>query len=368
MERLWYVHREYSSLIEARTHQLGARRKLLNDGLRAQYTAFLDKLCFQKDLSLSDAATGAYFLFLMLRDSEAIHLYENFKEKKGGETSSKSEIAKEFFDYLDAYICLKKVDLDGVQKIAEQYKDHPVSRIRERFGVLRTHVEEANSVSPVFATTTKETNKSSSKPAFNLHVKGEASLQISYQNLTEDVTINYYVMDIELLFSTSPFSVTSENTSKFSYVLPTFSETIPVAEMDKKNDSETGNYRHPIPEKYGGSNLMVEVKTHEMRKSSAYFANKMNVMVVDSFGQLQVTDSESGKPLPKSYVKVYSRNGAAGSSSSFYKDGYTDIRGIFDFASLSNEKLRKVKKFAILVISEKHGALITEANPPPLEI
>ena len=367
MERLWYVHREYSPLIEARTHQLGERRKLLNDGLRVQYTAFLDKLCFQEDLSLSDAATGAYFLFLMLRDAEAIQLYERYKEKEE-DTGKKGrgKLSKEFLDYLEAYICVKKVDLEGAKKISEQYRGHSIPRIRERFDILRTHTEEALSVSPIFATEKKETSFASTKPAFNLSVKGDAGFTIAYQNLTESLVVNYYVMDIELLFSTSPFSVTSENTSKFSYVLPTHFETIPLDKLKKESEQDKGKLTHPIPEKYSGSNLMVEVKGHEIRKSAAYFANKMKVMVVDSFGQLQVTDSESGKPLPKAYVKVYSRKGGSGSGGAFYKDGYTDVRGIFDYASLSNEKLRSVKKFAVLVISEKHGALITEANPPPL--
>ena len=58
-------------------------------------------------------------------------------------------------------------------------------------------------------------------------------------------------------------------------------------------------------------------------------------------------------------VKVYT------DTSSFFKDGYTDIRGVFDYASLTNDKLQSVKRFAILVMSEEKGAYITEANPPP---
>ena len=53
-----------------------------------------------------------------------------------------------------------------------------------------------------------------------------------------------------------------------------------------------------------------------------------------------------------------------GSSESFYKDGYTDVRGLFDFVSLNNDKLSRVSKFAILVIADDHGAVIVEAQPP----
>jgi hypothetical protein len=48
----------------------------------------------------------------------------------------------------------------------------------------------------------------------------------------------------------------------------------------------------------------------------------------------------------------------------FYKDGYTDLRGRFDYASLSTDDLGGVRKFAILILSEDHGALVREATPP----
>jgi len=48
----------------------------------------------------------------------------------------------------------------------------------------------------------------------------------------------------------------------------------------------------------------------------------------------------------------------------FHKDGYTDIRGRFDHASVSGPPLPPVEKFAILVLDEKHGALIQEVAAP----
>ena len=48
----------------------------------------------------------------------------------------------------------------------------------------------------------------------------------------------------------------------------------------------------------------------------------------------------------------------------FYKDGYTDLRGCFDYVSLSTPDLDQVAKFSLLVMSEEHGALIRELHPP----
>ena len=93
--------------------------------------------------------------------------------------------------------------------------------------------------------------------------------------------------------------------------------------------------------------------------------------------------------MNKAYVKVYARlkNGTV----RFFKDGYTDLRGRFDYASLNGpdevkpvdtaapspspsgrldfqmlrpNELSHVAKLAILVLSETHGAAVRELNPP----
>jgi hypothetical protein len=40
---------------------------------------------------------------------------------------------------------------------------------------------------------------------------------------------------------------------------------------------------------------------------------------------------------------------------SFYKDGYTDLRGRFDYASLSTSSIDTIEKFAIFIMSDDLG-------------
>jgi hypothetical protein len=61
-------------------------------------------------------------------------------------------------------------------------------------------------------------------------------------------------------------------------------------------------------------------------------------------------------------VKVYARH--RGGAVEFYKDGYTDLRGWFDYATLSTNDLDRVERFAILVVSDQAGSAILEAGPP----
>ena len=48
----------------------------------------------------------------------------------------------------------------------------------------------------------------------------------------------------------------------------------------------------------------------------------------------------------------------------FLKDGYTDLRGRFDYASLNTNEVDDADRLAVLVISDDFGAVVREAAPP----
>jgi len=64
----------------------------------------------------------------------------------------------------------------------------------------------------------------------------------------------------------------------------------------------------------------------------------------------------------KVYVKAYAR--LADGSVKFHKDGYTDLRGRFDYSSVNTPERQAVERFAILVLSEDRGAVIRDVAPP----
>ena len=61
-------------------------------------------------------------------------------------------------------------------------------------------------------------------------------------------------------------------------------------------------------------------------------------------------------------MKVYAK--LADGSVKFHKDGYTDVRGRFDYASVNTPERRAVERFAVLVLSDDRGAVIREVAPP----
>jgi hypothetical protein len=93
-----------------------------------------------------------------------------------------------------------------------------------------------------------------------------------------------------------------------------------------------------------------------------HYANDLTTQLANQVGQLRVQRASDRGALPATYVKVYARK--HGGAVAFFKDGYTDLRGWFDYASISTTELDQVERFAILVCSDQAGAAILEAAPP----
>jgi hypothetical protein len=129
-----------------------------------------------------------------------------------------------------------------------------------------------------------------------------------------------------------------------------------------KLDPKQKTTKFTIPAALQASNVLVEISGGGQTRTQAAFANAMTVRTSENYGQVTVLEQQSGKPLAKTYVKVYAqtRDGQV----KFYKDGYTDLRGKFDYTSVSTNELDNVEKFSLLVMSEAKGALIREAMPP----
>ena len=117
-----------------------------------------------------------------------------------------------------------------------------------------------------------------------------------------------------------------------------------------------------LPKQFHNSNVMVEILAGSQTRSQANYANSLAVQVVANYGHVKVAHADSGKPLAKVYVKVYAR--MADGRVRFYKDGYTDLRGRFDYSSLNTNELDFVRKFSLLILSETAGAVVREADPP----
>jgi hypothetical protein len=66
--------------------------------------------------------------------------------------------------------------------------------------------------------------------------------------------------------------------------------------------------------------------------------------------------------LTKAYVKVFAKT--IHGNVVFFKDGYSDIRGQFDYATMLLDNNENVQSFVLLVNSLNNGNAIIECKPP----
>src|SRR5262249_44989825 len=135
-----------------------------------------------------------------------------------------------------------------------------------------------------------------SEPAIDVAVSA-AGINLSWQNV-ETGTLSYIPMDVELLFSRSPFA--SQAGRQFALPKPAGAQTLRLRAGKRK-------VTVPVPDELLKKNMLVEVSTAGKTKVAPYFASEMDVKLTENYGQLRVTDAAGAKPLSKVYVKVYAK-------------------------------------------------------------
>ena len=349
VERKAYQRLEYWPLVNARAHRLGKENQILNGLFHSQYTRFLKILSYRRALDDEDLMSLTCYLFRQGRVGKALDFFERVQPAN---LSTKIQ-----YDYLQAYAGFYTGKLRVSRAVAEQHAEHPVERWRNLFANVLSQLEEIDgkkaSIVDDDNLTQQQTSAADKEVALDFRIEGR-TVEVDYQNLTS-VNVNFYAMDIELLFSRNPFVQLEEG--QFTYIVPN-------ATMEVALDGDKKVHRFEIPQNYQKSNLLVELTGGGKRQSGTYFAHDLALQLTENYAQLRVTDRASQSPLPRTYVKVYARY--RDGSTKFYKDGYTDLRGRFDYGALSTSDIDRVERFALLVMSDEHGALVREARAPKM--
>ena len=162
-------------------------------------------------------------------------------------------------------------------------------------------------------------------------------------------------MDVELLFSRSPFS--QQDGGRLNSIEPNLAEKRKLVSA-----KSTADVSIDIPDKLKNKNLVIEVIGGGLVRNLVLYANSLVVNVSPNMGRLQVLTKRGLQPLEGAYVKVYARD--QGGAAKFYKDGYTDLRGQFDYTSLSTNELESTQRFSLLILHPEHGTIVRETEPP----
>lgn len=363
-EQLSFEQLDYKPLVVARAHQLGPKRVILNPSLSAQYQRLLELLAYQAAIAPAQRMQLCYYLLLQNRLDEALQWFDQVQPEML-ETRLQ-------YDYFDAYLEFYRGDYARARRIADEYAAYPVPRWQRMFEQIRRQVSEretllaghaAENASELPVTGEQEqdllvdareavtADQAQRAPALALNATAD-DLVVEYANL-DRLQVNYYLMDIELLFSRNPF--VSQGQGAAPVIQANFSQPVALT-------ANSGRHRLELPPQLQNKNLVVEVNSAGISRSHVVTANALQARMVESFGRVRVLERNGGRPVEAAYVKVYARH--QDGSVRFYKDGYTDLRGQFDYASLSTGDLSTVQRFAILILDEERGAIVQEAQPP----
>ncbi len=390
VEERTYEHLEYSPLINPRAHPVGSRRRIANTVFRDQYLRFLRVMAFKPRLAPDDELAAAYYLFLQDRIEEGL---ARLGRVRPAEVRTRIQ-----YDYLRAWAHLLEEKPAEARKVARPYESYPVPRWRNLFAELTRHLDEAEGKSVAGkgtpggpgaaddkAAPTGDPSSAPREASFDLQVENR-TVSITWKGLSS-VTVNYHRMDPEFLFSRSPFA--DRDGDQPSILQPTLSTVVPLPPGKSALDL-------PIPAALAKDHVMVEVTGGGRRKARMHHAHTFRLQLAENEGLLEVRDPAVNRPISKAYVKVYGRleNGEI----RFVKDGYTDLRGRFDcigtnesqaaapgprsgslqtggregggdstgldHAPLAPDEGPRIRRLAVLVVSEAHGAAVREVDAP----
>jgi hypothetical protein len=334
-----YEHLEYAPLTNARAHRLGGRLRILNDGLAAQYQRFLELVAHRPAPTSEDVLAAVMYLFAQDRNDAALALLSRVG----------AVVDRMQYDYVIAYASCVTGDVARARDITGRYRELPVDRWRRKFEAISQLLTDAPQVVDPKNREQQQSELAAKQPTFELAVDRDGV--IIHQHHVAVLELRFFEMDVELLFSRQPF--VQSDVSRFSFIEPGHREQL---------TNLAAEQRVPWPKPLRGKNVVVEAVGAGMRRSRIHYANDLAANVAQQYGQVRVQRASDRGPLAATYVKVYAKqqNGTV----TFYKDGYTDLRGWFDYATLSTDDLDRVERFAILVASDTAGSAILEAAPP----
>ena len=355
-------HLDYHPIANSRVFKLPKSKSILTTQLRDTYCDYISYLITLPKISDYEYLRLCYYLILQQRIKDAEIVYNKIDKKNiiGNDLSS-LELQ---YDYLTAYLdfCNGYPKFEKAREISQKYKNIPILSWKNMFNEIEYQLNEYDQINNYKEKIKNEEDESSQKVKDNSESGQELSIDIKnkeiniiYKNVSE-LVIKYYLIDIEILFSRSPFV---QNTKvDFGFVKPIKTDTISVNKEQNENI-----YSLKITDDFKNKNFFIEVSSGKKKENSIYNSSLLKYSLIEAIGEIKVMTPD-GKGLPKVYIKCFCETN--NKEVKFYKDGFTDLRGKFDYVSLNNDLINNVNKFSILMVSKEYGSMIVSCNPPKM--
>ncbi|KAF9986039.1 hypothetical protein BGZ75_002268 [Mortierella antarctica] len=433
---------EYFPLINARAHKATRNATILNDKFKDQYDRFLRLLTQKPHHDVDDLLMLIVYLLAQDRILEAKERFQQLSEMmhKAEGSGQQGFFQQLQYDYLWAYLSLcvevqadsstsgLGLDLAGVQKILDKYREYPVERWSKMFKDMQQYVDEIElsmtaSTAPAVGSTegvameeveqepedeAVEEGGAEVPVSVDFKIGSESVVAIRHRGVRE-VTVEYYSIDAETMFSGSPLTFSDQGESdssnggsgsqggrnsddsshSYRLVKPNGVDTHVV----KRAVRDEGILMIPILAQYLNTNVMISVTSSPpaaTRSWKAYYSQTILLQCLEQTGTVKVVSKSDGRPIRGGYVKVYAEmkpgSGETTTTTMFWKDGYTDLVGRFAYAQVSTaavaaadaggslsssgkstkSALENVKRFAVFVDGGREGCVVKSLPVPPV--
>lgn len=341
-------------------------------------------------------------LLLQDRVRDAIIIFKIYEKKLLNKSIPHSDsingsIQRDYIaSYLDFYneeylIQHKNKKLKVARERAIKYNNYPITNWNNNFSeiihsinsiddnkdklnVNNNNNDNLKNIENLECKTLKVDNIIENTPSLSMKIKDE-TIHIDYRNLSQ-CKICYYPIDFEMQFSVHPFILSeskdeNNSNSNITYTMPKDTDLIELPDNKFSIDIPINkNYihQHSIIEVQGGHDYFI-------RNRCIYQPSKLLIQINENHGILHVLkqnldnkDNEEKSTFisaPGVYIKVYSKNKMG--KVSFWKDGYTDLLGRFNYVTVSsNNDILDIEKFSILILYNNNMGEIKEVNPPKM--
>jgi len=296
-------------------------------------------------MSMQDRMCATYYMIVMNRTAEALRIFNSIANPPE---------ENQLYDYMKAFLTVH-ADATGMMSLSEltsKYlkSDNIGPALRAKWRGLENFVGELRDCGKYDSEFVYESESSKrNRQEVILALEKEGSNQvIKYKNIGSMI-VKLYRIDIELMFTTAPFT---RSNNSYRFVEPTKLFNREFAKEAKVNRVPLTDLTGPL-DTDGGENLIFEVSSGERFVNGSLFMHQLDIQLSDS--QLRVLRKQEETPVVKAYVKVYVQTLAC-PDGVFYKDGYTDLRGRFDYRTVATNAVDSVTKFGILVKTISNGA------------
>ena len=357
-------HLDYYPMINSRTFKLPKAESILNIEFRKTYQNYISFLITLPKISDVEYMRLCYYLVLQKRIKEAKEIFNkiNYNNIIGNNLSS-LELQ---YDYLAAYLDFsdKSSDFKKAREICKKYKNFIINYWSNMFQEIEDQLNEydgALNVDQIILeqeNNLNENNKQKTKEQKFLSAEiKNTEINIIYKNISE-LIIKFYLIDIEILFTKSPFI--KETKIDFDFVSPYH---ILKCELEENSSEKEVCKTINIPKELEKKNFYIEVVSGNKRLYDIYYSSSLNYSIFESIGEIKVMDDKlNSKPIV--YIKCFCETNKG--EIKFYKDGFTDLNGKFNYIELNNNMIDEVKRFSILMMSKENESCITICNPPKI--